>query len=380
MSQTANTNLTGFRNGTVFLVSCASKKLPKFAKAKDIFMPSALFRKSRAYVERTGKPWFILSARYGLLDIEKRISPFNKTLKDMPKEKRLEWAQKVLKDFILHLEKERIKSVVILAGSRYREFLEPELRDRGFHVYVPMGDLGIGKQLTWLDESNPLRLVDTIRFYDILKRLEKRVGGSAQALANCNGRMNWPKRGVYFFYEYGERRLGPGCGLRVVRVGTHAVSTGSKTKLWNRLSNHRGPASHVGGKINGSVFRLLVGEALANRTRKLDPWSGKKKNDELLGSLVSRHICAMPFLWLNVDDTPGPESRRAFIERNAIALLSNYGKPSIDPASTNWLGFSSPSPKVRNSGLWNQEHVDRDYDPSFLDEMEKRINITNPLY
>ena len=371
--------MTEFRNGTVFLVSCAGRKLPKPAKAKDIFMPSALFRKSRAYVESTGKPWFILSAKYGLLNIEKRISPYDKTLNNMRKEKRCEWAQKVLKDFIPHLEKERIKSVVILAGSRYREFLEPELRDRGFHVYVPMGDLGIGKQLAWLDESNPLRLVDTIRFYDILKRLEKRVGGSAQALANCNGRMNFPKRGVYFFYEYGERKTGAGGGLRVVRVGTHAVSAGSKTKLWTRLSNHRGPASHVGGKINGSVFRFLVGEALANRTRKLDPWSGEKRNDELLGSLVSRHICAMPFLWLNVDDTPGPKSHRAFIERNAIALLSDYDKPPIDPASTNWLGLSSPSPKVRNSGLWNQEHVDRDYDPSFLDEMEKRINITNPL-
>ena len=372
--------MTGFRNGTIFLVSCAGKKLPNPAKAKDIYMPSDLFKKSRAYVESTGKPWFILSAKYGLLDIEKRISPYNKTLNTMRKEKRCKWAQKVLKDLIPHLEKEKIKSVVILAGSRYREFLEPELCDRGFYVYVPMGDLGIGKQLAWLDESNPLRLINTIRFYDILKRLEKRIGGAAQALANCDGRMNWPNRGVYFFYEYGERRLGPGCGLRVVRVGTHAVSTGSKTKLWTRLSQHRGPASHVGGKINGSVFRGLVGDALAKRNN-LPLWSECNKTEEKhLGSLVSRHICAMPFLWLNVDDTPRPKSRRAFIERNAIALLSDYDKPPIDPASTNWLGLWSPheNEKVKKSGLWNQKHVDGDYDPSFLDEMEKRIDRTNP--
>ena len=247
--------------------------------------------------------------------------------------------------------------------------------------------------------SDSRRLTDTIRFYDILERIEKRVGG-AHVLANCNGRMNWPERGVYFFYEYGETRSGSGCGLRVVRVGTHAVSTGSKTKLWNRLSNHRGPASHVGGKINGSVFRILVGDALAERD-DLPRWSQSKiknlvsrlvcrskgkrvfeSSDEHLGSLVSRHICAMPFLWLNVDDTPGPESHRAFIERNAIALLSGYREPPIDPASPNWLGLSSPhkNEKVRESGLWNQNHVDRDYDPSFLDEMEKRINITNPPY
>ena len=370
--------MTGLRNGTIFLVSCASKKLPKPAKAKDIFMPSDLFKKSRAYVESTGKPWFILSAKYGLLNIKKCICPYNKTLNDMLKEKRCKWAQKVLKNFIPHLEKKRIKSVVILAGSRYREFLEPELRDRGFHVYVPMGGLRIGEQLAWLDKSDPLRLIDTIRFYDILKRLEERVGGAAQVLANCDGRMNWPKRGVYFFYEHGERRLGQGCGLRVVRVGTHAVGTGSKTKLWSRLSQHRGPAKRVGGNHKGSIFRELVGDALAKRNN-LPSWSECNKAEEKhLESLVSRHICAMPFLWLNVDDTPGPKSRRAFIERNAIALLSNYDKPPIDTASTNWLGLSSPSPKVRDSGLWNQEHVDRDYDPSFLDEMEKRINRTNP--
>lgn len=243
------------------------------------------------------------------------------------------------------------------------------------------------------------RLTDTVRFYDILERLERRVGG-AHVLANCNGRMNWPERGVYFFYEYGETRSGSGCGLRVVRVGSHAVSAGSKTKLWTRLSNHRGPASRVGGKINGSVFRQLVGDALAEKDG-LPRWSnsameilvsrlvrrpkGKRvfeSRNEYLGSLVSRHICAMPFLWLNVDDTPGTKSRRAFIEYNAIALLSSYREPPIDPASPNWLGLSSPheNEKVRNSGLWNQQHVDRDYDPLFLDEMEKRIDITNPLY
>ena len=369
--------MTGFRNGTIFLVSCASEKLRGPEKAKDIYMPSALFRKSRAYVESTGKPWFILSAKYGLLDIEKRIYRYNKTLNNMPKEKRREWAQKVLKDLIPHLEKERIKSVVILAGSRYREFLEPKLRDRGFHVYVPMGNLGIGKQSAWLDESNSLRLIDTIRFYDILKRLEERVGGAAQVLANCDGRMNWPKRGVYFFYEYGETRSGSGCGLRVVYVGTHAI-TRSKANLWKRLSQHRGPAKHVGGNHGGSIFRGLVGNALAKKNN-LHFWSDCSKTEEKhLESLVSRHICAMPFLWLNVDDIPGPKSRRAFIKRNAIALLSNYDKSLIDPASTNWLGLSSPSPKVRDSGLWNQEHVDGDYDPSFLDEMEKRIDRTNP--
>ena len=39
----------------------------------------------------------------------------------------------------------------------------------------------------------------------------------------------------------------------------------------------------------------------------------------------------MPFLWLAVNDSVGPHSDRAKIERNSIALLSNYEKSPLDP-------------------------------------------------
>jgi hypothetical protein len=43
------------------------------------------------------------------------------------------------------------------------------------------------------------------RFYSILATLEQSMGG-ARTLADCSGRMDWPKRGVYFFRETGENR------------------------------------------------------------------------------------------------------------------------------------------------------------------------------
>jgi hypothetical protein len=58
------------------------------------------------------------------------------------------------------------------------------------------------------------------------------------------------------------------------------------------------------------------------------------------------------------------------IERNAIALLSNYGKAVIDPPSPDWLGRHCDRERVRISGLWNNNHVDEAYDPGFLDLME----------
>jgi hypothetical protein len=78
----------------------------------------------------------------------------------------------------------------------------------------------------------------------------------------------------------------------------------------------------------------------------------------------------MPFLCLPVGDVAGPQSDRGVIERNAIALLSNYGKAVIDPPSPDWLGRHCDRERVRISGLWNNNHVDEAYDPGFLDLME----------
>lgn len=69
--------------------------------------------------------------------------------------------------------------------------------------------------------------------------------------------MRWPKRGVYFFREAGEVRSDTGEGPRIVRVGTHALKTGGSTKLWTRLSAHKG---HLNGgrksqRINLSANR-----------------------------------------------------------------------------------------------------------------------------
>ena len=90
--------------------------------------------------------------------------------------------------------------------------------------------------------------------------------------------------------------------------------------------------------------------------------------------LVSKTIGEMPILWLAITDDPGPESLRGYIERNAIALLSNYNKPPIDAPSPHWLGNHCNREKVRHSGLWNQNHVDEDYDPTFLDMLATLIS------
>ena len=234
------------------------------------------------------------------------------------------------------------------------------------------------------------RKEDLDRFYQLLDRLENRVVGKQQ-LKDCDGYMDWPDRGVYFFFAHDEHRDGED-HLRLTRVGTHAVSEGSGTTLWNRLRTHRGALSGTyggGGNHRGSVFRERVGEALIERhglQNEFPEWShgssaGRERRlSELeLEKRVSGYIRQLPFLWVAVDDEPGPGSDRAYLERNAIALVSNYDKPSIDPRTEDWLGKNSLIEDIRNSGLWNVNHVEESYDPAFLDLVEEAIEDTEPV-
>jgi hypothetical protein len=81
----------------------------------------------------------------------------------------------------------------------------------------------------------------------------------------------------------------------------------------------------------------------------------------------------MPFLWLPIEDKPGPDSLRGLIERNSIALLSNHQRTPINPPSKNWLGYSCDRERVKTSGLWNQNHVTEQYEPQFLQVFEKLV-------
>ena len=225
------------------------------------------------------------------------------------------------------------------------------------------------------------RLSSLRQFYNLLDGLEQRLGGKRR-LRDCNGRAGWPKRGVYFFFEESELRSDSGDGLRVVRIGTHALKQGSRTSLWNRLAQHRGIAKSGGGNHRGSIFRLLVGTALMQResTFALESW-GKgntaprevRLGEHDLECQVSNVIAQMPFLWLPIPDEAGPDSLRGVVERNTIALLSNYDRQTLDPPSNTWLGRNCSRVRVRRSGLWNNNHVDEVYDPAFLDVFERLV-------
>jgi hypothetical protein len=235
------------------------------------------------------------------------------------------------------------------------------------------------------------RLADLHRFYDQLEGLSQRLGGT-RTLATLSDFRDWPNRGLYFFFETSENRRESGSGPRIVRVGTHALSAGSRSTLRQRLGQHRGQATG-GGNHRGSIFRLLIGQALIARgvTGPCVSWGVKSDIAKASAALkinradlsvveasieraVTKYICVMSFLWIDINDEPGPASLRGFVERNSIALLSNHERALLDPPSPNWLGHSSNRDLVRGSGLWNQRHVGETHDPLFLDVLERAVH------
>lgn len=136
----------------IYLVSCVSQKTPYRAPARDLYV-SPLFQKARAYVLKSGSPWFILSAEHGLVHPDDVLAPYEKTLNNMSAAERRSWAQKVQSQMEQMLPDG--DEVVIFAGAHYRKHIEPWLRNRFVSVKVPMQGLPIGKQLQWLSENEP---------------------------------------------------------------------------------------------------------------------------------------------------------------------------------------------------------------------------------
>ncbi len=133
----------------IVLIACASKKVHHKAKAEDLYI-SPLFVGNLKYARSLNPDSiFILSAKYGLLELDKEVEPYNITLKDMPLSQVKTWADKVIEQL---KEKTDLQSdhFIFLAGEKYRKYLAPHLAS----YKIPLQGMPIGKQLQYLAIQN----------------------------------------------------------------------------------------------------------------------------------------------------------------------------------------------------------------------------------
>lgn len=131
----------------IFLVSCVKPKRGYPSPAKDLYL-SDWFKKASRYASQNTDEWFILSAKYFLVNPEQVIEPYDLTLKSMNVEEKKEWANHVYQMIKLLISSE--DKIFFLAGQDYRKYLIPLLQHDGFAVNVPMEGLRIGEQKSWL--------------------------------------------------------------------------------------------------------------------------------------------------------------------------------------------------------------------------------------
>lgn len=124
------------------LISCTKKKKPYACPAKELYSASPLFRLALSYCQKHYDKNYILSAKHGLIDLDRIIEPYNMTLGGMKRQERMLWAMKTAS----RLKKKIGKTDILYfhTGKPYREFLIPLMENIS---EVMLEHSGIGRQL-----------------------------------------------------------------------------------------------------------------------------------------------------------------------------------------------------------------------------------------
>lgn len=121
-------------------------------EAKNLYV-STLWRCRRRYAEQSGIPWYILSAKYGLVNPDTRIAWYDVSLSDLPAADRRVWSQSVVDSVVRRYPSVEGMVVEIHAGMDYVNFgLASGLADAGMIVHRPLLGIPIGRHLAWYKE------------------------------------------------------------------------------------------------------------------------------------------------------------------------------------------------------------------------------------
>ncbi len=124
------------------VVPCGKLKLTHPAPAKDMYI-GTFFKAVYRFALKHSNRIVIVSAKYGVLEPDQTISPYDVTLSKVSKEYRREWSEKVaptLQEFV-----DKGYTLLYLCNKRYREGCPAGL--------TPLeGKGGMGEQIKWLKE------------------------------------------------------------------------------------------------------------------------------------------------------------------------------------------------------------------------------------
>ena len=171
-----------------------------------------------------------------------------------------------------------------------------------------------------------------------------------------------PSNGIYIIFEKGETFHNMD---RIIRVGTH---TGDN-QLFSRLNQH-----FLKENKNRSIFRKNIGRSLLHKEN--NPYSkeweydttsreGKEKYAKLLNLELEKELEKRISTYIHenlsfVVFEVKTKEERLFWEERIIATLSKAANQGEINPSDKWLGNFSPIEKIRKSGLWLVQGLDKE--------------------
>ena len=362
---------------THFLISCGKHKQLTPAPAAELYT-SPRFRLSVNLPQRLGLPFSVLSAKYGLLQPSTPIEPYDLSLASQSREQKYIWAERILAQ--LTTTHSNIQRFVLLTDDDYRDDLVPLLLQKKLKVMEPLLGFERSQRISFLRHAN--RFLDReCAVASLYERFEQfvnlpRLPTLAEALSS-----NLPAQGVYFFFDPYEPSHFNKRVPRLVRIGTHGVSKGSKATLRDRLRTHFG-TSDGHGNHRASVFRLHVGEALIRKNDLRDRfpnWGNGQSVDRSISNSerdlekqVSSYISQLQLSCIDVSDRATKHSARSKIERLSIALFTERLVP-VESPTANWLGLHSAHQTIARTGLWNVRDAGGRADFGIVDLISERM-------
>jgi hypothetical protein len=366
---------------THFLVSCGKRKQSTEAKAAELYT-SPRFRLSVSLPQRLHLPYSVLSAKHGLLEPDATVQPYDASLASLAREARRSWAERVIGQLLAaHYD---VRRFVLLTENEYRNDLVPLLVETKHSILEPLLGYDRSWRMSFLKHCH--RLLDRQSAIESLYECFGRLGNESGLLALREALTgNLPNQGVYFFFDPCEPTRFSSRVPRLVRIGTHGVSSGSKATLRDRLRTHFGTMDGYGNH-RASVFRQHIGEALIRRDnlREQFPNWGRGQNVERsisdaekeLERKVSEYISRLQICCIEVSDKPTKHSARSKIERLSIALFTE-GLVPVESPTKEWLGLHSAHDAIARTGLWNVRDAGSKADFEIVNMISKRIAMVS---
>ncbi|TCX56100.1 hypothetical protein C1I38_00860 [Dehalobacter sp. 12DCB1] len=131
----------------VALISCTKDKRSTECEARYLYDASALFRKAYAYAQLVTDESYVLSAKYGLVEMSTVIAPYDETLNTKSSKECMAWGNRVMEQIGARFDISNTE-FILLAGEKYIAPLLPYLD----HCKQPLKGLPMGVRMQRLDE------------------------------------------------------------------------------------------------------------------------------------------------------------------------------------------------------------------------------------